>query len=224
MKLKVILEKLTPKRVFFISLLGFLPILGLLLVSRSKAGEMLRNPQKNFQIVEELKAKGKILIALGNIGDAIGYYFIVLPFAYLFAQKKDAPLVRGGAWLIFAYGVNGAFWALISAIALPLAVSSGYKAWERVTLICQRLGWGILGNTLGSSGWILLGVGLREKWPGFSVFSISLGVMYFFGGTIARLFVPNTFGLIATMYYFFLQLLVWNPWVAQITRQMKDEQ
>jgi hypothetical protein len=220
--MEAINSKLTPKKVFLISLIGFLPVIALFLIAGRKAGDMVLDPPKHYERVKSLGFTGKILLTVGNIGDAIGYYLIILPFVVVFTRRNDAPLVRNGGRLLFAYAINGIFWALLGAFALPWAVSRGYRIWELIMLMCQTVGLGFVGNTLGSTGWMLLGAGLWQKYRDFSLFSISLGVMYFLGGTVSSIFVPGVVELAGIAYYLFMQLLIWNPWMAKITQEIES--
>lgn len=213
-------KRLTPAPVFFISLFGLLPIIALVLIAGEKSGDILLEPEKYYQMVKAAGFGGKFLIIIGNIGDAMGYYLIILPLAYVFARSNGSALARNGGRLLFAYGINGAFWAAVSAVALPLALSSGYQAWQLTTWLCQSVGWGVVGNTLGSLGWIVLGAGLWKGRRGFSVFSMSLGIMYFLGGRISGTVMPAYLVLLGTAYYLLLQLLIWNPWAAKTVQKI----
>ncbi len=211
------MEKLSnPWVVFAFSLLGFLPVIGIFVIAGNKAIEILADPQKYYELVRNPSPMDLFWMIAGNLGDAVGYYLIVLPITVALLRQAQGPLGRAGAWLIGLYGVNGALWAIVSAVALPIAASRSASDWQAVTTICQSIGWGIIGNSLGSLGWLVLGASFFNHGRWFAVFSIVLGLMYFCGGRIASLFVPTWLGTVGVGFYLVFQLIVWNPWAARI--------
>ena len=115
------MERLTPQIVFTFSLLGFLPVIGIFALAGNKAGEILTDPHKYFELVRNPSPMDFFWMIAGNLGDAVGYYLIILPIAVALLRQAQSPLGRASAWLIGLYGVNGAFWAIVSAVALPIA-------------------------------------------------------------------------------------------------------
>jgi len=210
------MERLTPQIVFTFSLLGFLPVIGIFALAGNKAGEILTDPHKYFELVRNPSPMDFFWMIAGNLGDAVGYYLIILPIAVALLRQAQSPLGRASAWLIGLYGVNGAFWAIVSAVALPIAASRSASDWQTATTICQNIGWGIIGNLLGSLGWLAMGMSLFSRYRWFAVFSIVLGLLYFCSGQIAKSFMPKWLGTVGIGFYLVFQLIVWNPWAAWI--------
>jgi hypothetical protein len=208
-----------PWRVLLLSLFGFLPIVALFVIGGDRAYSALSHPQEVFDLVSGQSAGRMPWVVLGNLGDAVGYYLVVLPIAATLGKKVNRPLGKLGSWLIVLYGVNGALWALISAVALPIAARTDAATWARVTTLCQTIGWGTIGNTLGSFGWLVLGAHFMNSRRAFAVFSAVLGVMYFLGGQIASPVVPTSLAIVGIGFYLVLQLLVWNPWFASVVHE-----
>jgi hypothetical protein len=203
---------------FALSLLGFLPVIGILVIAGARAAEVLADPQEYFELVRDPSPVYLFWIIAGNLGDAVGYYLVILPITVALVRQAKDPLRRAAGLLLSLYGVNGALWAIVSAVALPIVAFRSASDWALVTTICQSIGWGTIGNSLGSLGWLVLGISFfsRRRW--FALFSITLGLMYFCGGEIASLFVPTWLGTVGIGFYLVFQLIVWNPWAAWCSR------
>ncbi len=208
-----------PWYVLLLSLFGFLPIVALFAIGGDRASSALSHPQEVYDLVRDPSASQVLWLVLGNLGDAVGYYLVVLPLAAMLARGAERPSGRIGGRLIILYAVNGAFWALASAVALPIAAYSDAVTWAKVTMLCQTIGWGTIGNTLGSFGWLAMGWCFFDIRRGFAVFSAVLGVMYFLGGQIASALVPAWLALAGASFYLVFQLIVWNPWFARVVHE-----
>ncbi len=207
-----------PLLVLLISCAGFLPIVALFAIAGRRAAAAHDNPQRTFALVHPATFKGRAWIATGNIGDAIGFYFVALPIAACLRRVAPTAWGRRGGTLLLAYTVNGAFWALLGAVLLPLAVDRTEKDWRKATTLCQSFGWGVIGNTLGGAAWLLLAWSYRRQRPGFAACNAALGSMYLLGGRIEHRVVPSKVSLVGVTFYLFVQLLIWNPWAAHVCR------
>jgi hypothetical protein len=208
----------SPWHVLLVSLLGFLPVVALFVIGGDSAFSALSRPQEVYDLVSS--SPGRIAwIVLGSLGDAVGYYLVLLPFAVQLLKRARSAAGRVGTWLILLYAANGAFWAVASAVALPIAARADAATWAKVTTVCQTLGWGTIGNTLGSLGWLGLGIHFLKPRRGFAVFTLLLGVMYFLGGQIASAFVPASLAMAGISFYLIFQLIVWNPWFSIVARE-----
>jgi hypothetical protein len=209
-----------PWRVLLLSLFGFLPIVALFVIGGDRAYSALSHPQEVYDLVRDQSASQVLWLVLGNLGDAVGYYLVILPLAAALARKVRGVSGKAGSWLIALYAANGAFWALVSAVALPIAARTDAATWAKVTTLCQTIGWGTIGNTLGSLGWLALGAHFMSSRRAFALFTVVLGVMYFLGGQIASPLVPTSLAIVGIGFYLVLQLLVWNPWFAGVAREV----
>src|SRR5262249_29357394 len=207
-----------PVVVLLISCAGFLPIVALLMIAGDQAGAALEQPQTTFQFVHPPTIWIRAWSVAGNLGDALGYYLIVLPIAARLQRVAPTTWGRRGARLLAAYGFNGACWALFAAVVLPIVMGCTAEDWANASALYQTFGWGVIGNTLGGTAWLLLGWSWRRQRPAFAVCSALLGGMYMLGGTIAHLVVSSTVSLTAITFYLFVQLLIWNPWAAHVGR------
>jgi len=207
-----------PLGVLLLSLFGFLPVVALFAIGGDRAFSALSHPQQVYDLVRNPSTGQVLWLVAGNLGDAVGYYLVVFPIAAMLAKRAKAASGRIGSWLVMLYAANGAFWALVSAVALPIAAYRDAATWARVTTICQTIGWGTIGNTLGSIGWLALGAYFFTTRRGFAVFSVVLGVMYFLGGQIASALIPTWLAIAGVSFYLAFQLIVWNPWFASAAR------